>query len=60
MTNKEQIEELKKQVDVLRNDVDDLCIAIGNIMSIIDNLRYRRIPDLERRLEHGTNNNNNR
>lgn len=58
MTNKEQIEELNKHVEVLHENIDDLCIAIGNMMSIIDNLRYRRIPDLERRLEHGTNNNN--
>ncbi len=30
------------------------------LQSDIDYLTYRRIPDLERRLEHGTNNNNNR
>lgn len=30
------------------------------LQSDIDYLKYRRIPDLERRLEHGTNNNNNR
>lgn len=58
MTNKEQIEELQKQVDVLRENVDDICIAIGNMMAIIDNIRYRRIPDLERRTEHGTNHDN--
>lgn len=57
-TNKEQIEELQKQVEVLQENIDDLCIAIGNMMSIIDNIRYRRIPDLERRTEHGTDNNN--
>jgi len=57
-TNKEQIEELQKQVEVLQENIDDICIAIGNMMSIIDNIRYRRIPDLERRIEHGTNNNN--
>ena len=28
------------------------------LQSDIDYLTYRRIPDLERRLEHGTNNNN--
>lgn len=28
------------------------------LQSDIDYLTYRRIPDLERRLEHGTDNNN--
>lgn len=28
------------------------------LQSDIDYLTYRRIPELERRLEHGTNNNN--
>lgn len=30
------------------------------LQSDIDYLTYRRIPDMERRLENGTNNNNNR
>ena len=28
------------------------------LQSDIDYLKYKRVPDLERRLEHGTNNNN--
>ena len=40
------LKELQGQLKVLQSD--------------IDYLTYRRIPDVERRLEHGTNNNNNR
>lgn len=40
------LHQLEGQIKVLQSD--------------IDYLTYRRIPDLERRLEHGTNYDNNR
>lgn len=43
---KQMLQELQAQLKILQSD--------------IDYLTYRRIPDLERRLEDGKNNHNNR
>lgn len=51
MTNKEQIEELKNQLHMLEDN-------LRTVQLDIDYLKYRRIPDLERRAVNGTNNNN--
>lgn len=50
-TNKEQIEELKNQLHILEDN-------LRTVQLDIDYLKYRRIPDLERRTEHGTNHDN--
>ena len=48
----------KQQWEMLCEDVVTLSQNLRDLQAEVDYLKYRRIPDLERRIEHGTDNNN--
>ena len=50
----------KTQWEAVTLDLQRLNHKLQDLQAEFDYLKYKRIPDLERRLEHGTNNNNNR
>lgn len=50
----------KAQWEVVTADLERLNHALQDLRAEVDYLKYKRIPDLERRLEDGKNNHNNR
>lgn len=48
----------KGQWEAITEDLQRLSHQLQDLRAEVDYLRYKRVPDLERRLEHGTNNNN--
>ena len=50
----------KAQWEAVIEDMQRIYHQMQDLQAEIDYLTYKRIPDLERRLENGTNNNNNR
>lgn len=50
----------KQQWEMLCEDVVTLSQNLRDLQAEVDYLKYKRVPDLERRLEHGTNYDNNR
>lgn len=48
----------KQQWEMLCEDVVTLSQNLRDLQAEVDYLKYKRVPDLERRIEHGTDNNN--
>lgn len=50
----------KAQWESVTEDLKRLNHQLQDLRAEVDYLKYKRVPDLERRLEHGTNHDNNR